>query len=90
MGKSKKDRSNREVEEMRGMIRRLQKQLRQARKAEHILEEMIVEDEPLIVEEEQRNDHCPQCNNGKIKVFEAPHATYVICEECTYRHVIKG
>lgn len=85
MGKSRnKDRS--EVEQLKGMVKQLRKQLKHARKAEHILEDMIIEDVPVIVEEVVNDNVCPKCKHVSLTTFEAPHAIFVKCKECDFSH----
>lgn len=77
------------VRHLQGQIRSLQKQLKQAKKAEHILENMVVDDVPVEITEEKNVDSCPKCIKGKLSTIAAPHATFTRCDQCDFRHTVR-
>lgn len=73
------------------MVRSLQKQVRQYEKYERCQEEnRTFDSEDTYPDLTPKEGMCEvkDCD-GKLNVLEAPHATYISCDTCTYRKRLK-
>ncbi len=79
MGRSR-GRGKSEVENLRGQVRSLQKELKYYRKRAHIETTIIDEEEPLEVEGKQ----CPECK-GLVVSYDFRFIMLDKCSECEYQ-----
>ena len=92
-----KKRSKSGEEFYRGLVRELQKEnrqlhkrIRQLEKQEHMFEEAIISDEPLVFEVAPLEQTCTDCGKGKLKEFSVLDRIFVECNVCSFRKKIGG
>ena len=78
------------VRELEKENRQLKKRVRQLEKTEHMFENHILDEEPLIIEEKRAERICPDCGKGKLKEFSLLDRVFEECEICSYRKKIHG
>lgn len=78
------------VRELEKQNRQLQKRVRQLEKTEHMFEESLLEEEPILVEEELKQAPCLECGKGKIKVINILDRIFEECTVCDYRRKVSS
>lgn len=78
------------VRELEKQNRQLQKRVRQLEKTEHMFEEALTNEEPLILEEEIRQSTCGECGKGKLKTLNILDRIFEECTVCDHRRKINS
>lgn len=90
MGKSRNS-GSREVEYLRGEVKKLQKRLKAAQKYNRVIEDKLDDDsEPVIKELPKKKDTCPTCDDGSLSMLDLGVAQYVVCNSCNFRQKVEN
>jgi len=87
VGKSKN--GSREVESLRGEVRRLRKLLKNAEKHHRLIEESEPLEPEILVPEINTKASCPECHTGTIQlILSLDKKDIFTCTNCEFRKVV--
>jgi len=85
-----KSKGKSEVEELKGLVRSLQKEVKRTKKRQHLYEDLeIKQAEEMIkeeIEEKQtlKDERCPKCQ-GNLEIIDGARIKVFFCSDCDYR-----